>query len=158
MGHGNGVLLTKGQTDAEEKKIRIIREELYNEMDRGFNNIDMILDKEGGKGLFGPLLRQLEKLIYNFFGREPIKQKTVNQIELIFKTAQLLNKGVEMQEIGRKYFKDYIKNEETYHRCNRKHPKFRTLIEYMKKSFESRITQVAKILKLGEGDTYPELI
>ena len=57
-----------------------------------------------------------------------------------------------------KYFKEYLHNDETYHRCQKKHPKFSIIIDNIKKSFESRIAMTNQILLKGSGSSYKDLV
>lgn len=138
--------------------IKIMREDLINQMETGFDHIDMIIDSTRQKGFTGAVIHQIEKFVFAFFARESTREKTIKQMEIIFKASREMVSGVPMQEIGKKWFKQYLHNDETFHRCDRHHAKFGDIVENIKAGFEARIIQTAEMLKKGEGTTGADLL
>jgi hypothetical protein len=138
--------------------IKIMRDDLIQEMERGFDHIDSIIDSTRQKGITGSIIHQIEKFVFAYFARESTREKTINQMEIIFKASREKVAGSPMQEIGKKWFMRYLHNDETYHRCDRHHARFPDIVENIKTAFEARINQTAEMLQKGEGTTGADLL
>lgn len=138
--------------------IKILKVEMIHEMDVGFDYIDNLLDETKESGFFGTIIHQIEKFVFVYFARDTTRDKTIKQMDIIFSAAIEQKNGVPMQDIGKRMFKEYLHNDETYHRCDKAHSKFGVIIENIKAGFESRIMQTTEILKKGKGSTYGDLI
>jgi hypothetical protein len=138
--------------------IKIMRKDLIDEMDAGFDYIDTIIDSTRQKGITGTIIHQIEKFVFAYFARESTREKTIKQMEIIFKASKEMVTGVPIQEIGKKWFTEYVHNDETYHRCDRHHVKFAGIVENIKAAFEARINQTSQMLQKGEGTTGADLL
>ncbi|MHA1791790.1 MAG: hypothetical protein ACTSVI_04035 [Promethearchaeota archaeon] len=145
-------------TGKEDRIISIMRDELIKEMDIGFDHVDEMLEKTRKNGILGTIMHSIEKFIFSYFARDSVRDKTIRQMEIIFDGAKRYKNGTDMSAIGKDYFKEYLHNDETYHRCNKHHPKFRVITDNIKEGFESRIKQTAKMLEKGSGNTYGDLV
>ncbi|MBD3188127.1 hypothetical protein GF325_14920 [Candidatus Bathyarchaeota archaeon] len=139
-------------------KISIIRESLIEEMDIGFDFVDEYMARSRKKGLWGAIMSSLEKFVFRYFARDNVRTKTIAQIDIIFQAAMEFNQGTPMEDLGKKYFQEYLENDETYERCHKNHEKFPVIVENIKIGFESRIKQTAIMLAKGNGNSYPELV
>jgi len=138
--------------------IKIMRNDLISEMETGFDHIDAIIDSTRQKGITGAIIHQIEKFVFAYFARESTREKTINQMEIIFKASREKAAGAPIQEIGKKWFTRYLHNDETYHRCDRHHTRFPDIVENIKTAFEARINQTAEMLQKGEGKTGADLL
>nr|MDO8118429.1 hypothetical protein [Candidatus Sigynarchaeota archaeon] len=145
-------------TPNDDDKIKILRQELIKEMDIGLDHVDKILDQTKATGITAAIMHAVEKLVFSYFARDTVRDKTISQMEIIFEAAKEYKAGTQMQDLGKKYFKDYLHNDETYHRCEKKHAKFKIIVDNIKLSFESRVLQTAQILANGNGSSYGELV
>ncbi|MFX0101044.1 MAG: hypothetical protein ACFFCS_15830 [Candidatus Hodarchaeota archaeon] len=143
---------------SDEEKIGILRKEMINEMVVGLDHVDMLLEKSKENGILGAIKHSVEKFVFKYFARDTVKDKSIKQMEIIFKAGKEHKDGAQILDLGRKYFKEYLHNDETYHRCDKKHPKFSIIVDNIKKSFESRIIMTSQILLKGSGSSYKDLV
>ncbi|MHA1680594.1 MAG: hypothetical protein ACTSUE_06265 [Promethearchaeota archaeon] len=143
---------------SDDVKINIIKEEMIREMDIGFDYVDDLMENTKKKGLFGSIMHSLEKFVFKYFARDNVRGKTIRQMDIIFESAKEYRQGASVQELGKKYFKEYIRNDETYERCHKKHAKFNIIVDNIKIGFESRIKQTTLMLERGKGTTYADIV
>ncbi|HME53172.1 MAG TPA: hypothetical protein VKM55_13200 [Candidatus Lokiarchaeia archaeon] len=138
--------------------INIMRDDLIQEMEIGFDHVDSIIDATRQKGITGAIIHQVEKFVFTYFARESTREKTIKQMDIIFNASREMAAGVPMQEIGKHWFKQYLHNDETYHRCDRHHARFADIVNNTKASFEGRIVETSEMLQRGTGSTGAELL
>lgn len=146
------------QGSPDDEKIAILREEMIDEMNIGLDHVDQLLENTKEDGFLGAIKHSVEKFVFKFFARDTVKDKSIAQMEIIFQAGREHKVGAQIIDLGKKYFKGYLYNDETYHRCQKKHPKFPVIVDNIKKSFESRIAMISQILLKGTGPTYRDLI
>jgi hypothetical protein len=143
---------------ADDAIISILKAEMIHEMDAGFDFIDKLLDETRDNGIIGAIMHHIEKFVFSYFARDTARSKTIKQMELIFKASCEMKYGASMQDVGKKYFKGYLHDDETYARCDKHHAKYPIIIENIKAGFESRVNQALEMLEKGKGSSYAELV
>lgn len=136
------------------KNAQIIKEELINEMDMGLDYIQQCIGKMYG-GITGWVFNPIAKLIYNILTRKDIRDKAINQIDIVMECAMKYD-GSNLEDLVEAYIEDYMFNDQSFHHCKKTHKAYPLIENLMKDLFKSRIHPSHKML-LAEGESYEEL-
>lgn len=135
---------------------QIIKEELVKEMDTGLEYIQKCIGKMYG-GIKGWFFNPIAKLIYNVMARKDIRDKAINQIDIVLECAMKYNpKGFNLDVLVEEKIEDYLLNDQSFHRCKKNHKKYPVIEGIMKELFKSRIEPAYRLLS-SSGICYEEL-
>ncbi|MHA1267287.1 MAG: hypothetical protein ACTSRS_18765 [Candidatus Helarchaeota archaeon] len=142
------------QEDTILKHAQIIKEELINEMDKGLDFIQKSISKMYG-GITGWVFNPIAKLIYNILARKDIRDKAINQIDIVLECSMKYD-GTNLEELIEEYIDDYMCNDQSFHRCKKNHKAYPKIEHLMKELFKSRIEPSYRML-MSSGSCYEEL-
>ena len=135
---------------------QILREQWIDELDETLANIKKQTEHFWG-GIAGLLFNGLVTWVYGFFLSPDIRDKTLNQIEVLLKAAEKYNGDDEA--LVNNYFDEFKVNEVGYIRCKKNHKKFPEFIERMKKVFVNRVKSTNNLVYCNGGcETHGDLI
>ena len=137
-----------------EKNIPIIKKQLDHELDLAFKYIDNKIANLYS-GVVGFFINPIVKFFYNFIARDQVVKRARKQLAVIIDCASKYN-GKNLDKIIDENFERYLKTEEIYMRGNRRHPKFKEVIEIEREIFKGRLMPILKLLE-GKGKNYGEL-
>ncbi|MHA1798393.1 MAG: hypothetical protein ACTSVY_08080 [Candidatus Helarchaeota archaeon] len=140
--------------DQIKKNQQILKETWITELDETLANVRAQTKTFWG-GIAGFFLNPIVSVIYNFFLSPEIREKTLNQIDILLEAAEAYNG--DDQKLIDEYFEEFKKNDIAYIRCKKKHPKFQEILEKMKIYFVHRVASTAKLIR-SKGNTHGELI
>lgn len=135
---------------------QILREQWIDELDETLANIKKQTEHFWG-GITGLIFNGLVSWVYSFFLSPDIREKTLNQIEVLLKAAEKY-KGDD-EALVKEYFDEFKVNEVGYIRCKKNHKKFPEFIERMKKVFINRVKSTTDLIHCNGGcETHADLI
>ena len=133
---------------------QIIKEELINEMDLGLDYIQVCIGKMYG-GITGWLFNPIAKLIYGIMARKDIRDKAINQIDIVLDCALKFD-GTNLDALVEEFLEDYMFNDQSFHRCKKSHKAYPVIEGIMRELFKSRIEPAYRLL-MSNGTCYEEL-
>ncbi len=142
------------QNFTQQEHAQMIKEELIREMDKGLDHIQVCLGRMYG-GLTGWFLNPIARLIYNIMARKDIRDKAINQIDIVLDCAMKYRNG-NLDELIEENFEAYILNDQSFHRCKKQHKAYPAIEGIMKEVFKHRIEPARRLLT-SEGTCYEEL-
>jgi len=142
------------QNSSLQENAAIIKEELIKEMDRGLDYIQVCLGRMYG-GITGWFFNPIARLIYNIMARKDIREKAINQIDIVLDCAVKYRED-NLEELIEENFESYITNDQSFHRCKKQHKAYPVIQGIMKDVFKHRI-QPAHRLLASEGTSYEQL-
>ncbi|MHA1680595.1 MAG: hypothetical protein ACTSUE_06270 [Promethearchaeota archaeon] len=144
-----------------QRNIKLVTDELEAQlsvfMKKGADYIDKELS--GNNNI---LLRPIVKGFYNTFARPGMESGSKGNIRVLIAAATEIVKEPDTprEEIERKYFPRYLKNDQTAKFCKKKHKNYRKLVEITKAQFHAQLEpMVTTLLYDGDGvNNYDELM
>ena len=127
---------------------QILREQWIDELDETLANIKKQTDNFWG-GIAGFFLNGLVSWVYSFFLSPDIRDKTLNQIDVLLKAAEKYNG--DDQALIDEFFEEFKVNEVGYIRCKKRHAKFPEFIDRMKKVFVNRVKSTADLINCNSN-------
>ncbi len=140
--------------DSTLEHAELVKEEMINEMDTGLDYIQVCIGKMYG-GFTGWLFNPIAKLIYNILARKDIRDKAINQIDIILECAMKYD-GNNIDALVDEHIVDYMLNDQSFHRCRKNHKAYPIIEGIMKDLFRSRIKPARRLLT-SSGTCYEEL-
>ena len=137
-----------------EENALIIKEEMIKELDLGLEYIQVLISNMYG-GVAGWFLNPIARLIYHIMARKDIREKCISQIDIVLDCA-LNYDGKNLESLVEENFEEYIFNDQSYHRCKKKHRVYPIIEGIMKDIFRSRIEPAHRLL-FSKGTCYAEL-
>jgi hypothetical protein len=138
----------------QQEHAQIVKEEMVREMDKGLDHIQVSLGRMYG-GLTGWFLNPIARLIYNLMARKDIRDKAINQIDIILDCA-MKYRGENLEELIEENFDAYISNDQSFHHCKKQHKAYPAIEGIMKEVFKHRIEPAHRLLT-SDGTCYEEL-
>jgi len=142
------------QKSPVQENASIVKEELIKEMDKGLDYIQVCLGRMYG-GITGWFFNPIARLIYNIMARKDIRDKAINQIDIVLDCAVKYRKD-NLDQLIEENFEAYITNDQSFHRCKKQHKAYPIIQNIMKDVFRHRITPANRLL-FSEGTCYEEL-
>ena len=133
---------------------QIIKEDLVSEMDTGLDYIQVCIGKMYG-GITGWIFNPIAKLIYNILARKDIRDKAINQIDIVLECAMKYD-GTNLDTLVEEHIEDYMLNDQAFHRCKKNHKSYPVIEGIMRELFKSRIKPAYRLLT-SSGNCYEEL-
>ncbi|MDD1777305.1 MAG: hypothetical protein LUQ65_03980 [Candidatus Helarchaeota archaeon] len=138
----------------QQEHAQIVKEEMVREMDMGLDHIQVTLGRMYG-GISGWFLNPIARLIYNIMARKDIRDKAINQIDIVLDCA-MKYRGGNLDELIEANFEAYITNDQSFHHCKKQHKAYPAIEGIMKEVFKHRIEPAHRLLT-SEGTCYEEL-
>ncbi|HMF30726.1 MAG TPA: hypothetical protein VKK79_04895 [Candidatus Lokiarchaeia archaeon] len=141
--------------DVVRENLKTIRAELFHAIDKGLNALRELIRKE-----YPDLLHKVGMpLAYEFVLKGYLSKNTKKQIDLVLKNALRYDGELgTLDAIVEETFDQYFQYDMTNQHCDRNHPKFSELQEFIKLSYRARIPPVWQLLQYEEKADYDTLI
>lgn len=143
-----------------ERNKRLIRKRLEGQIGHSLEKGNKYIDKELA-GPFNLLIREGVKLFYNTIKKHDMAEGTRSQIDVVINAAKeaILNPEKTLEEIVEKYYRQYLKGDQTTRALRTSHKNYRWCVNNQKKTFQAQLESLIPMLKCEAENvnTYMEL-
>lgn len=147
--------------DVLERNVALVRAKMLDQLEASLKRGAHYIDQE----LNGPqnfLLRPIIKSFYNMFARPDIDSGSRENLEICIKAGKeaVSNPNVPLDDIVEKYFRSYLKNDQTAKYCSKSHRNYRWFVDNTKNTFKAQIHNLIPVLQCEKEniETYDDLV
>ena len=145
-----------------DRNMEIVRERMVDQMEQSFDLGRKLIDTELDTGMLNFVVKPIIKTFYDYWSQHDARSGTLSQIEVALNAGKeiILKGGSEeiFQEVFNETFPDYLKGDQTYRQCSKRHRNFERLKEVAKNTYLNYLKEVVSLLKVEEDiNDYGEL-
>jgi hypothetical protein len=145
-----------------DRNLEIIKERMINQMEESFNLGRKLIDSELDTGMLNFVVKPVVKAFYDYWSQHDARSGTVKQIQVTLNAGkEIILKGdseTQFQEVFDKTFPEYLKGDQTYRQCSKRHKNYERLKEVAKNTYLNYLKEVIMLLKVEEEvDDYGDL-
>ncbi len=138
-----------------DRNYEIFKQELINLMENRLDYGNVLIEKELTVGAFDFIAKPIIKTFYRYWQNNDAKEGTLAQINTILDCGKILaingtNSEGRFNKVVEENFIEYLKGDQVYRQCSKKHKNFPALKEIVKNTFISQIKEATILLKVKE--------
>ena len=137
-----------------DRNLEIIRERMVNQMEQSFELGRTLIDTELDTGMLNFVVKPLVKTFYDYWSQHDARSGTLKQIQVTLNAGReivLRGDSVDVfQEVFNETFSEYLKGDQTYRQCSKRHRNFERLKEVARKTYLNYLKEVVSLLKVKE--------
>ena len=137
-----------------DRNLEIIRERMIDQMEQSFKLGRKLIDTELDTGMLNFVVKPLVKTFYDYWSQHDARSGTLKQIQVTLNAGKeiILKGGSEerFQEVLNNTFPDYLKGDQTYHQCSKRHKNYGRLKEVAKNTYLNYLKEVVSLLEVEE--------
>ena len=145
-----------------DRNIEIIKARMIHQMEQSFILGRKLIDTELDTGMLNFVVKPLVKTFYDYWSQHDARSGTLKQIHVTLDAGkEIVLKGDSedhFQEVFHKTLPEYLKGDQTYRQCSKRHKNYGRLKEVAKNTYLNYLKEVVMLLKVEEeADDYGDL-
>jgi hypothetical protein len=138
-----------------DRNFEIVKERMIDQMEQSFTLGRKLIDTELDTGMLNFVVKPLVKTFYDYWSQHDARSGTLKQIQVTLNAGKEIilrgDSGDKFQEIFNNTFPEYIKADQTYRQCSKRHKNYERLKEVAKNTYLNYLKEVVLLLKVEEN-------